>query len=260
MTINMVAEITKLRESHIGYILLSDEELKQEIEVRVSSNTPTDLLLFGPDEWKRYLGIELTKEQLGRVPKFPWDKKLLDSSCPLNPGKTIKETHFAFLGLDQINGKKTNLRQLKNKLLPGVKVSFRNDCYDYNIDPGSPGFVRKPLEFKWYLMPIIQLSANESRTITAAKKSISPEYRVASAVEEVFKAVLLFSKTSQMSISAIVADKTQNGNLTVAMSSGKTVTVGQIGYKFKEEMDTYGNNSRERIEKNTNMLVALCRN
>ena len=51
--------------------------------------------VFGPEEWKKFLGDKI---QLEKIPEIPWSKEELK-----NPG--LLQEHFLFLGLDQLEGK-----------------------------------------------------------------------------------------------------------------------------------------------------------
>lgn len=257
-------DINKIRESHVGYLLLSDEEIKQEIKGRAVANMPEsgELLVFGAEDWKRYLGIELTAEQLKNLPRFPWDAGVLKSPCPFNPGKLIKETHFAFLGLNEINGKRTSIDQLKKMSLLKGKLSLRTSYYQDYIIPN-----RRALQFKWYLMLRKLELLQEARTFTVAKKAIPEEYEAATTVEAVFKNVLLYYKGLavdgfiEINNSVLVNDRVQDvGSLIVKMSSGNKITVNQLKYRFKEKRNSYGDFVRRiREEKSTNLPIAVSR-
>ena len=55
---------------------------------------------FGVEEWSTLYGVNFTKKQLREVAEFPWSKDILNAPCPFHNCRSIKETHFAFLGLD----------------------------------------------------------------------------------------------------------------------------------------------------------------
>ncbi len=257
---SVVPDINKIRESHIGYLLLSDEEIKQEVEGVVANNLPEsgELMIFGSNDWKRYLDVELTAQQLKSLPRFPWNASVLESPCPLNSGKLTKETHIAFLGLNKINGKKTNIYQLKKGLLPKNKVSLRlSGYYFYDI----PTYCRKSLEFRWYLMPKNLELLQEPRTFTEAKGARPEEYEAATAVEEIFKNILLSCKFSEVSNPTLVNDRVEDAsNLVVRISSDNKITVSTLSYRFKEKTDSSGDVVRmARVEKSTKLPIAVSR-
>ncbi|MDO8496335.1 MAG: hypothetical protein Q7S43_02850 [bacterium] len=253
-------DINKIRESHVGYLLLSDEEIKQEIKGRAVANMPEsgELLVFGAEDWKRYLGIELTAKQLKSLPRFPWGAGVLKSPCPFNPGKLIKETHFAFLGLDEINRKKINIQQLRNGLLSKNCIILRSTGYAPYV---VPGYCYKSLQFRWYLMPRKPELSQEYRTFTEAKKAIPKEYEAANAIEQILGSVLLSRKFSEVSNPVLVNDKVQYAsNLIIRMSSDNKVTVVKSMNRFKYKKDYYGAIiGRTRVEKNTNLPIAVSR-
>ena len=52
---------------------------------------------FGVEEWSALYGVNFTKKQLREVADFPWNEDVLNAPCPFVKGKSVKETHFAFL-------------------------------------------------------------------------------------------------------------------------------------------------------------------
>ena len=251
-------DIKKTRDSHVGYLLLSDEEIRREVKNSIGTAIALgDLLVFGSEDWKTYFNIELTENQLKKLPKFPWDKKILESPCPFYPGKSIQETHFAFLGLDVVNGKKVNILQLKRGLFPNYKVNLRMANYSsYYI----PGYCRKSLKFKWYLMLKNLELSQEAITFTAAKEAMPQEYEAAITVEEIFKRVLLSCKYQEISNPVLVDDKVVDAsNLTVRMIAKNKITISQSVYQYKAKRDSYGYVLRTRAEKSSNLPISVSR-
>lgn len=253
-------DINKIRESHIGYLILSDDEIKQEVEGRVAANMPEsgELLIFGAEDWKRYLDIELTPKQLKRLPKFPWNASILESPCPFNPGKSIKETHFAFLGLDEINGKRTSIQQLRNGLLSkNCIILGRKSYYPYS----TPKYRFVSLQFRWYLMLRKPEPSQKGRTFTEAKEAIPKEYEVSNVIEQIFGSILLSRKFSEVYAPTLVKDRTwETSSLVVRISQNNKVTIGKFMYKFKAKKNYYGETvGRTRIEKRTKLPIAVSR-
>lgn len=54
---------------------------------------------YGPEEFELEMqSLFLTPEDLSRLANVPWTKEVLESPCPFNPGKMIKETHALSVG------------------------------------------------------------------------------------------------------------------------------------------------------------------
>ena len=58
--------------------------------------------IFDVADWISYYDAKFTKKQIRDAGKFPWGEDVLNSPCPFNKGKLVKDTHFAFLGLTAI--------------------------------------------------------------------------------------------------------------------------------------------------------------
>lgn len=54
------------------------------------------------ERFERDWGIVLSEEQKAKLEKFPWPQEVLVSKDPFDPEKEVRETHFAFPGLDKI--------------------------------------------------------------------------------------------------------------------------------------------------------------
>ncbi len=149
---------------------------------------------FGPEEWLAEYGFNLSQEQFDRINKFPWSEDVLNSPCFLVKGKTIKETHFAFLGMENANGKPLTILRWKGIYSPPHWPRF------YSTDLGPEGkeesFAKKETcHLRWYLMPLMFLQNSVGKSYEALPEIIPPNYEMATAVEEVTKLLLYHRKT-----------------------------------------------------------------
>lgn len=145
---------------------------------------------FLPDDWKTLYGVNFTKKQLREIVEFPWSEGLLNSQCPFNEDKPIKDTHFAFLGIEKINGEWLTIMKL-HELHPKSgypRFSARKPRYK------RQGFANITCDFRWYLMLKEIVSIDTSRTYEDLGELLPPGYKVASAIEEVIKNILYFKK------------------------------------------------------------------
>lgn len=148
-----------------------------------------ELPCFGLVDWQKFYNMTFTQKQVSAIEKFPWSKKLLDSPCPFYRGKTIRETHFGFLGLDVIN-----IMELQKLNPRGTEPHF------YSYAPGAwysqQGFTRNiTLSFRWYLLLKEIVPNSKSRTFDDQKTMLPNEYEVPSAIMETTKDVLVYKKT-----------------------------------------------------------------
>lgn len=145
---------------------------------------------FGPEQWLRYYGIWFEKNQLKRIADFPWDKGLLESPCPFNKGLRIKDTHFAFLGLDRLCNRPLDiLRWHELNPLP-ADGKARISAFDSEQD-----FARiRTCWFKWHLV-LIEGIPNSSGKAHKDQISMLPDgYRASFAIEELTKNMLYYKK------------------------------------------------------------------
>ena len=152
---------------------------------------------FGVEEWQDAYGVTFTKTQLAKVSEFPWGEATLTAPCPFHPGKKVKDTHFAFLGvehLDEERKKPLTIRQwqeLHPKSGQPRLYSYPPDCW-YEKE----GFATTPTcQLRWYLCLKEIVPGSENKTFDEQQRMLPVEYEVPSAVEEVTKHVLCFKKT-----------------------------------------------------------------
>lgn len=149
---------------------------------------------FGVEEWSTLYGVNLSKKRLQEVAEFPWGKNILNAPCPFVEGKSIRETHFAFLGLDAVKGKPLTILKWQ-EIHP---VSGQPRFYSYA--PGNwyakEEFASTPVcGFRWYLMPLEIVPKSADKKTYRDQVAILPaEYEVPLAVEEVSKDLLYYRK------------------------------------------------------------------
>lgn len=105
---------------------------------------------FGVEDWSALYGVNFSHRQLCEVAKFPWSEDILNSTCPLC-GKVIKDCHFAFVGLDRINGRPLTIMKLQSLHPATGQPKF------YPYAPSEWYFEQKfaketTMSFRWYLL------------------------------------------------------------------------------------------------------------
>ncbi len=144
---------------------------------------------FGIADWQKLYGITLTPKQIASVANFPWSDAVLNSPCPFNPGKMIRETHFAFVGLDTVSI--MELQKLNPKATEPRFYQYGSDAWYRNEKFGT----KVTLKFRWYLLLKDIVPGSENKTLDEQQAMLPKEYEVPTAVEETAKDFLIFKKT-----------------------------------------------------------------
>jgi hypothetical protein len=150
--------------------------------------------IFDDADWTSFYDAKLTKKQLREaVGKFPWGEDILNSPCPFNEGKLVKDTHFAFLGISIINGQPlTVVKWLELHPATGQpKFYFNNDPWH----EGQPHTDKTTLTLRWHLL-LKDIAPNSTGKTPEEQVMMLPEeYEVPTTIAEVTKDILVFRKT-----------------------------------------------------------------
>jgi hypothetical protein len=177
---------------------------------------------FGVEEWSSLYGVNFSNKQLREVAEFPWSEDVLNAPCPFYKGKSVKETHFAFLGLNTFKGKPLTI--LKWQELHPDSGQPRSDSYVPEIWYVKEEFGNKPTcGFRWYLMPLEILPKSINRTYAEQTAMLPADYEVPLAIEEVTKVILYYRKNG------IYLNPARHGRCQDVTSSNDRVVVGGWG-------------------------------
>lgn len=146
---------------------------------------------FGAPEWQVYYNVAVQA-----VPDFPWGGDVLDSPCPFVGNKLVWETHYAFLGLDSVNGSLLTIMQL-HKLHPVKKqprLYFSERDAWYRVEKFA---TEVACELRWYLLLKEIVPGSESKKYDEQVALLPPEYEVPAAVVESFKDVAHYRTTGE---------------------------------------------------------------
>jgi len=177
---------------------------------------------FGVKEWSSLYGVNFSNKQLREVAEFPWSEDILNAPCPFHKGKSVKETHFAFLGLDTFKGKPLTILKWQ-ELHP---ASGQPKFYSYAPDSwyNKEKFSNEPTcGFRWYLMPLEILPKSTHKTYAEQIAMLSADYEVPLAIEEVTKVILYYRKNGAY------LNPTRYGRCQDVTSGGHRVDVGHFG-------------------------------
>ena len=176
--------------------------------------------IFDVADWMSYYDAKFTKKQLRDAGKFPWGEDVLNSTCPLC-GKTVKDCHFAFLGLDHLNGKPLTILKLQE--LHSITAQPRFYSYTPDAWYSREKFVTDiTMDLRWYLLHTNIVPKSEGKTFDEQKAMLPAEYEVPSAITEVSKDLLVFKKTG------VYANLSRYGRCTDVDSDGDRVSVGHF--------------------------------
>lgn len=170
---------------------------------------------FGIADWQTLYRIALTPKQVATVAKFPWGDKVLNAPCPFHPGKMVRETHFAFVGLDTITV--MELQRLNPKSAEPRFYSYAPDAWY----PKEKFATKTTLALRWYLLLKDIVPGSENSTFDNQNGMLPKEYEVPSAVAETAKDLLVYKKTG------VYANSNRYARTADLDSGGRRVSVGR---------------------------------
>ncbi len=148
-----------------------------------------------PEDWASFYDWRPTNKQLRQVAEFPWGEDILNSTCPLC-GKVVKDCHFAFVGLDRVNGKPFTILKLQ-ELHPATGQP-RFYSYAPSAWYSEQKFAKETtMNFRWYLLHQNIVPKSENKTYDEQKAMLTTDYEVPLAVTEATKDLLAFRKTGK---------------------------------------------------------------
>lgn len=180
---------------------------------------------FGVEDWSALYGVNFSQKQLRQVAEFPWGEDILNSTCPLC-GKVVKDCHFAFVGLDRINGKPLTILKLQELHPATGQPKF------YSYAPSAWYSEQKfaKMSFRWYLLHQNIVPKSEDKTYDGQKAMLTADYEVPSAVTEATKDLLVFRKTGNF------VNQSRYARCECVASGGRRV---RVGYFDERGLDVY---------------------
>jgi len=180
--------------------------------------------IFTDADWMSYYDAKFTKKQLCEAGKFPWGEDVLNSLCPFNKGKLVKDTHFAFLGISGLNGQPLTVA----KLLELHPATGQPKFY-FNTDPwhvGQPHTDVATMQLRWYLLLKEIVPGSTDKTPEEQVTMLPPEYEVPTTIVETTKDILVFKKTGERPNRSRWAACTERTVKTDKVSAGHVSCVG----------------------------------
>lgn len=151
---------------------------------------------WGWDEWRRKYRGSVKPDLIPSIPPFPWTPAVLEGECPFNPGRPVKETHFAFLGLSKVRGKPLTIMQWRAIHPTSGQPRFYSpdhDCW-YHRDPFA---TEVALALEWHLVLLDIVPGSVSKRWGKQLELLPENYRVPTAIVEVTKDLLVYRRKNR---------------------------------------------------------------
>lgn len=205
-----------------------DASIHQKLARAVMGNN-----FFGVEDWSALYGVNFSQKQLRQVAEFPWGEDILNSTCPLC-GKVVKDCHFAFIGLDRLNGKPLTILKLQE--LHPVTKQPKFCSYAPSAWYSEQKFAKETtMSLRWYLLHQNIVPKSEDKTYGEQVRMLTADYEVPSAVAEVTKDLLVFRKPGNF------VNHSRYARCECVTSDGDRVYVGFFG---DHGLDVYWDGSR----------------
>lgn len=182
--------------------------------------------IFTDADWMSYYDAKFTKKQLHEAGKFPWGEDVLNSPCPFNKGKLVKDTHFAFLGILSLNGQPLTVAKLIE-----LHPATGQPKFYFNTDPwhvGQPHTDVATMQLRWYLLLKEIVPDSTDKTPEEQVAMLPPEYEVPTTIVETSKDILVFKKTGERPNGSRWAACTERTVKTDKASAGLVSCVGNF--------------------------------
>lgn len=177
--------------------------------------------VWGMADWASYYGP---------IKKLdPQVENILMSPCPFHKGKLVKDTHFAFLGMPEINDYPlTVARWLELHPSDGQPKFFFNDNPWHEGQPHTDVAVLEPC-----LYVVLREIVPDSTGKTPAKlvAMLPPEYEVPTTIVEVTKDVLVYRRTGKRCNGSCWAVCSERTVQTSRVEAGELSCVGNFDKK-----------------------------
>lgn len=176
---------------------------------------------WGVEEWAMLYSARFSKKQLRGVSEFPWSEDVLNGPCPFNKGKAVRETHFAFLGLEKLNADPLTI--LKWQQLHPASGQPRFASYAPDSWYSQQTFASETAKLRWYLV-LASIVPNSTNTAWSDQLAMLPaDYEVPTGIEEVSKNILAYRKTG------VYLNPNVYARVNNTASGGRRVGVGGFG-------------------------------
>ncbi len=181
---------------------------------------------LGPLQYIEYFDVRL--DAIKDVPDFPWGEDVLLSPCPFWPGRLVKDTHFAFLGLDSI-GPREEYRLTLGKWIELIETApgpspLNSLSFDFSAFPPDPSPLEWPdvCESRWFLATTASVPRSESLDYFKQLDMLPVGYEIPTAMQEITKLILMHYRKRCPLESNRTRTEWKRGPLGIRIIVGKT--------------------------------------
>ena len=149
---------------------------------------------FDVPDWVVLYGARFSRKEVREALKFPWHEDVLMSTCLLC-GKTVKDCHFAFWGIEKLNDSPLTVVKWNELHPPTGQPKFY-----FSTDPwhaGQPHTDVATMQSRWDLIHQDIVPDSTRKNPGDQVKMLPPEYEASTTIAEVMKDILVFRKTGE---------------------------------------------------------------
>jgi hypothetical protein len=184
----------------------------------MTTTTQNVVRVWGLNDWVSFYG---KPEKLD-----PRIEEVMQSACPFYKGKLVADTHFAFVGVPEINGDPLTVAKWLELHPPTEQPKFY-----FNTDPwhaGQPHTDVATLEPRLYVV-LREIVPGSTRKTPEDQVAMLPEgYEVPTTIVEVTKDILVFRKTGKRCNGSVWAACKERTVKTDKVSAGDVSCVGRF--------------------------------
>jgi len=155
----------------------------------------------------------------------PKVEEILTSPCPFHKGKLVADTHFAFMGVPDINGDPLTVAKWLELHPADGQPKFYLNNNPWHV--GQPHTDVAVLESHLYIVLRDIVPGSTSKTPEEQVAMLPPEYEVPTTIAEVTKNMLVFRKTGKRCNGSVWAACSER---TIATSRVDAGSVSCVGY------------------------------
>lgn len=135
--------------------------------------------VFGLEAWVRHYPQAVKEEDRMNLPPLRISKTEMDSPCPFYPGKTIRETHALFLGLDTWRGQPLTVYRWW-QLLP---TQFNTEYLSWAVKNYGKSVNRQTCKRTWYMMVRLPFDDASKQGYATVADTLPARYRLPLLIE-----------------------------------------------------------------------------
>ena len=185
----------------------------------MTTTTQNVVRVWGLNDWASYYGP---------TEKFdPRIEEVMQSACPFYKGKLVADTHFAFVGVPEINGSPLTVAKWLELHPPTEQPKFY-----FNTDPwhaGQPHTDVATLEPHLYVVLREIVPGSTRKTPEEHVAMLPPEYERPTTIAEVTKDILVYRRTGKRSNPNYWAACSEQTVKTTRVVAGGVSCVGYFG-------------------------------